>query len=109
MGLDLGGGSARCLLLEIASGRVASAARRFKPYSPPDVPMGSAFDAEPTWSCSPTRLRGPGGPAPPPPGARRRRDRHAPRQRCSTRRAACCSQRIVMRVGWAPRSIWPLR
>jgi autoinducer 2 (AI-2) kinase len=50
MGLDLGGGSARCLLLEIGSGRVASASRHFTPHGLPDVPMGSAFDEAPTWA-----------------------------------------------------------
>ncbi len=50
MGLDLGGGGARCLLLEIASGRVVSANRRFAAHALPDVPMGSGFDAEATWA-----------------------------------------------------------
>ena len=50
MGLDLGGGSVRCLLLDIASGRVFSASRRFQPHGLPDVPMSSAFDEGPTWA-----------------------------------------------------------
>ena len=50
MGLDLGGGSVRCALLETASGRVVSASRRFQPHPQPDVPMSSVFDEGPTWA-----------------------------------------------------------
>jgi len=50
MGLDLGGGSARCLVLAADSGQVWSAARRFQPEPLADVAMGSEFDAAATWA-----------------------------------------------------------
>jgi autoinducer 2 (AI-2) kinase len=50
MGLDLGGGSARALLLGTVSGRCLAVSRPFAPQAQPDVPMGSAFETEPTWS-----------------------------------------------------------
>ena len=50
MGLDLGGGSARCLLLEVASRTRRLGLPALQPHAPPGVPMGSDFDAEATWS-----------------------------------------------------------
>ncbi len=50
MGLDLGGGSARCLLLELASGQLHSASRRFAAQPHAGIPMGSVFDAAATWA-----------------------------------------------------------
>ena len=51
MGLDLGGGSARCLLLELASGQLHSASRRFAAQPHAGIPMGSVFDAAATWAA----------------------------------------------------------
>ncbi|HEY7599371.1 MAG TPA: FGGY-family carbohydrate kinase, partial [Candidatus Limnocylindrales bacterium] len=49
MGLDLGGGSVRCAVLEVASGRVFTASRPFQSHPQPDPPMSSAFDAARAW------------------------------------------------------------
>jgi autoinducer 2 (AI-2) kinase len=50
VGLDLGGESLRCAFLDVDSGALTVAARRFRGRPDPDVPAGARFDPEATWS-----------------------------------------------------------
>jgi autoinducer 2 (AI-2) kinase len=49
VGLDLGGGSVRCALLDADSGRLVVAARPWAGEPDPEVPAGTRFDPEWTW------------------------------------------------------------
>jgi autoinducer 2 (AI-2) kinase len=51
MGLDLGGGGARCLLLDTGSGRVTTALRPWASQPAPGVPLGMQYDPVGTWAA----------------------------------------------------------
>jgi autoinducer 2 (AI-2) kinase len=51
VGLDLGGGGVRCLLVDPAGGRVVGATRAWSSAPVPAVPMGIEYDAEGTWKA----------------------------------------------------------
>ena len=51
MGLDLGGGGLRCLLVDPETLRVVTAYRRWAACPVPEVPMGIEYDAVATWSA----------------------------------------------------------
>ena len=51
MGLDLGGGGARCLLLETGSGRVTTVLRPWFSQPAPGVPLGMQYDPAGTWAA----------------------------------------------------------
>jgi autoinducer 2 (AI-2) kinase len=50
MGLDLGGGGLRCLLVNPETLRVVTAYRRWAASPVPEVPMGIEYEAAATWS-----------------------------------------------------------
>ena len=50
VGLDLGGGSLRCALLDADTGDVTYAARPWRSEVDPDAPAGTRFDPEATWA-----------------------------------------------------------
>ncbi len=50
VGLDLGGGGLRCLVVDPESGRCTSASRRLAAAADPAVPMSAVFAPEQVWS-----------------------------------------------------------
>lgn len=49
MGLDLGGGGIRCLLVDLATGESAFATRAWTAHPVTDVPASAEYDADATW------------------------------------------------------------